>query len=222
MQTLQNENPELYNLDSDVAETTDLSTDEPERLANMMQRLRQYTHEVEAEAPDWWKNQSYRKKKKKPTRNTPSAKQSQKTAFIPAIHRKKTSVVLTAAPRTKQKAAEPEKQEDYSQYALFLDTAERPPACEAERTSLPLQLKRGDHICLIGNTLFELMDVGSAALIADEIRNTIDNFEPRVQLIDVEVKPYYDSHIYDVTIIYEIVGISVPAQQVNFVLESLR
>ena len=149
------ENPELYNLDSDVAETTDLSTDEPERLANMMQRLRQYTHEVEAEAPDWWKNQSYRKKKKKPTKNTPSAKQSQKTGFIPAIHRKKTSVVLTAAPRTKQKAAEPEKQEDYSQYALFLDTAERPPACEAERTSLPLQLKRGDHICLIGNTLFE-------------------------------------------------------------------
>ena len=59
------ENPELYNLDSDVAETTNLSTDEPERLANMMQRLRQYTHEVEAEAPDWWKNQSWRKKKEK-------------------------------------------------------------------------------------------------------------------------------------------------------------
>ena len=63
------ENPELYNLDSDVAETTDLSTDEPERLANMMQRLRQYTHEVEAEAPDWWKNQSWRKKKAKANKN---------------------------------------------------------------------------------------------------------------------------------------------------------
>ena len=74
----------------------------------------------------------------------------------------------------------------------------------------------------IGESLFELMDIGSAAIIADEIRNTIDNFEPRVQLIDVEVKPYYDSHVYDVTIIYEIVGIAVPAQQVNFVLESLR
>ena len=74
----------------------------------------------------------------------------------------------------------------------------------------------------IGESLFDLMDIGSASIIADEIRNTIDNFEPRVQLIDVEVKPYYDSHIYDVTIIYEIDGISVPAQQVNFVLESLR
>ena len=74
----------------------------------------------------------------------------------------------------------------------------------------------------IGESLFELMDVGSASIIATEIRNTIDNFEPRVQLMDVQVTPYYDSHAYDVTIVYEIVGIDVPAQQVNFVLESLR
>jgi predicted component of type VI protein secretion system len=66
------------------------------------------------------------------------------------------------------------------------------------------------------------MDVGSASIIATEIRNTIDNFEPRVQLMDVQVTPYYDSHAYDVTIVYEIVGIDVPAQQVNFLLESLR
>ena len=151
------ENPELYNLDSDVSETTNRSTDEPERLANMMQRLRQHTHEVEAEAPDWWKNHSWRKKKKKVTKATPSAKKSKKTAFVqPAIDRKKTPVVLTAAPRAKQKSSEPEKQdEDFSQYALFLDTAARPPACDATATTLPLKLKQGDHICLIGNTLFE-------------------------------------------------------------------
>ncbi len=40
--------------------------------------------------------------------------------------------------------------------------------------------------------------------------------------MDVQVTPYYDSHAYDVTIVYEIVGIDVPAQQVNFLLESLR
>ena len=55
----------------------------------------------------------------------------------------------------KQKTAEPEKQEDFSQYALFLDTAPRPPVCDAAETTIPLQLKRGDHVCLIGNTLFE-------------------------------------------------------------------
>ena len=151
------ENPELYNLDSDVSETTNRSMDEPERLANMMQRLQQHTHEVEAEAPDWWKNHSWRKKKKKVIKAVPSAKKSKKTALIqPAIDRKKTPIVLTAAPRAKQKSAEPKQQdEDFSQYALFLDTAARPPACDATATTLPLKLKQGDHICLIGNTLFE-------------------------------------------------------------------
>ena len=74
----------------------------------------------------------------------------------------------------------------------------------------------------INESLFELMDVGSASIISDEIRNTIDNFEPRVRLLNVEVTPYYDSHIYDVIIVYEIVGIPAATQQVNFVLESLR
>ena len=66
------------------------------------------------------------------------------------------------------------------------------------------------------------MDAGSAAIISDEIRNTIDNFEPRVNLVDVEVVPYFDSNAFDVTIVYEIVGIALPVQQLNFVLESLR
>ncbi len=48
----------------------------------------------------------------------------------------------------------------------------------------------------IGNTLFELMDVGSASIIADEIRNTIDNFEPRVELIDVEVNHSMESLLH--------------------------
>ena len=74
----------------------------------------------------------------------------------------------------------------------------------------------------IGASLFELMDAGSAAVIQDEIRNTLDNYEPRVRLLNVDVIPYYDSHQYDVTLMYEIVGIDVPAQQLNFVLESFR
>ncbi len=45
--------------------------------------------------------------------------------------------------------------EDFSEYALFLDTAPRPVDCEPAVTTLPLELKRGDRICLIGNTLFE-------------------------------------------------------------------
>ena len=74
----------------------------------------------------------------------------------------------------------------------------------------------------IGESLFELMDAGSAAIINDEITNTIGNFEPRVKLQNVEVIPYYDAHAFDVTIVYEIVGIDLPAQNLNFILESLR
>ena len=74
----------------------------------------------------------------------------------------------------------------------------------------------------IGESLFELMDIGSASIIADEIRETINNYEPRVNLVDLEVTPYFDSHSFDVTIVYEIVGIDIPPQTLNFVLESFR
>ena len=120
-----------------------------------MQRLRQYTHEVEAEAPDWWKNQSYRKKKKKPTKNTPSAKQSQKNRVHSSDSSQKDFCCSNRGAPDEAEGGRARKTRRLFAVCTFLDTAERPPACEAERTSLPLQLKRGDHICLIGNTLFE-------------------------------------------------------------------
>jgi putative heme-binding domain-containing protein len=43
----------------------------------------------------------------------------------------------------------------FSKYGIFATTAPRPAACEAATTALPLELRRGDRICLIGNTLFE-------------------------------------------------------------------
>ena len=74
----------------------------------------------------------------------------------------------------------------------------------------------------VSASLFELMDAGSASVITSEIRNTIDNFEPRVDLQNVEVTPYYDSNSYDITIVYTIIGVDVPAQRFSFVLESFR
>jgi arylsulfatase A len=57
------EKPELYNLADDLAETTDLAGREPERLAAMLGRLRSYTSEVEAEAPDWWRTHEWNPKR---------------------------------------------------------------------------------------------------------------------------------------------------------------
>lgn len=74
----------------------------------------------------------------------------------------------------------------------------------------------------ISRSLFENMDDISASVIVDEIRESIQNYEPRVNLIDVEAFPNYDSNDFEVTITYEIIGADVPAQQLEFVLQPSR
>jgi len=70
----------------------------------------------------------------------------------------------------------------------------------------------------VSRLLFETLDDLTALSIQDEIRNSIRNFEPRVILDQVNVIPNYDNNEFLVTIIYTIVGIDVPAQQLEFVL----
>ena len=74
----------------------------------------------------------------------------------------------------------------------------------------------------ISRTLFENLDNISASTIVDEIDQSIRNYEPRVELIDVQADPNFDENAYDVTIIYEIIGADVPQQQLQFVLQPTR
>jgi len=74
----------------------------------------------------------------------------------------------------------------------------------------------------ISDSLFENMDDVSALTIKDEIENSIREYEPRVILDDVEVNPDFDNNTFDVLIVYRIVGIDIPKQQLEFVLESTR
>lgn len=74
----------------------------------------------------------------------------------------------------------------------------------------------------ISNSLFENLDDVSATIIRDEIENTIQNYEPRVDLISVEVLPNYEEYSFDVNITYNIVGIDVLPQQLTFALEQTR
>ncbi len=74
----------------------------------------------------------------------------------------------------------------------------------------------------ITESLFENIDDITATVIIDEIRESIDNYEPRVDLLDVQAFPNYDNNSFDVTIIYEIIGIEIPAQELQFVLQSSR
>jgi phage baseplate assembly protein W len=74
----------------------------------------------------------------------------------------------------------------------------------------------------VSRSLFENMDEISASVIQDEITNTINNYEPRVNLINVVVSPNYDENEFNVTINYRIVGIDVLPQQLSFALQPTR
>ena len=74
----------------------------------------------------------------------------------------------------------------------------------------------------ISESLFENVDDVSALAIEDEIRSSIINFEPRVNLLNVSVNPNVDDNEMNVVIQYEVTGIDVPAQQLEFVLLPTR
>ena len=74
----------------------------------------------------------------------------------------------------------------------------------------------------ISESLFENVDTVSALAIEDEIRSSIINFEPRVNLLDTTVVPNPDDNEMNVTIEYEINGIDIPPQQLEFVLLPTR
>ena len=56
----------------------------------------------------------------------------------------------------------------------------------------------------------------------DQIEESINRFEPRVNLRKVRVTPDFDNNAYEAVVIYDIVGIDVPAQELEFVLQATR
>ena len=74
----------------------------------------------------------------------------------------------------------------------------------------------------VQNLLFDNMDKLTASAINQEIINTIENYEPRVEMGEVTVEPNYDNNEFQVSVQYYIVGIDVPEQELSFVLESTR
>tara|TARA_B100000029_G_scaffold234171_1_gene231444 strand:- start:398 stop:799 length:402 start_codon:yes stop_codon:yes gene_type:complete len=74
----------------------------------------------------------------------------------------------------------------------------------------------------ISASLFENIDDISASEIVDEITESVTNYEPRVNLLDVQAFPNFDNNQFDVAIIYEIIGADVPPQELQFALQSTR
>ena len=74
----------------------------------------------------------------------------------------------------------------------------------------------------VRSSLFEFVDFATASVVRDQIINTINNYEPRVADVDVEVDPRPDTNEFEVTVIFDIIGQEVPTQQFSFILEATR
>ena len=74
----------------------------------------------------------------------------------------------------------------------------------------------------VRRSIFEFVDIGTASFIKDQIEITINNFEPRVTNVQVQVSPLTDQNAFDVIIIYDIIGQEFPTQEFTFILEATR
>ena len=74
----------------------------------------------------------------------------------------------------------------------------------------------------VSRLLFNPMDDITTDSLREQISNTINNFEPRVNLRQVIVQPNFDIGEYDISIRYDIVGIEASTQQLSFALQQTR
>jgi phage baseplate assembly protein W len=66
--------------------------------------------------------------------------------------------------------------------------------------------------------LFEPLDPFTVDAIHDEVINTINQHEPRVELINVDVTPIYENNKINVSVEYKVVGVPI-VEEITFVLQ---
>ncbi len=74
----------------------------------------------------------------------------------------------------------------------------------------------------VRSSLFDFVDFGTASVIQQQIETTIDNYEPRVDNLEVEVFPRPDRNEFEVNIYFDIIGQQFPTQAFQFILEATR
>ena len=74
----------------------------------------------------------------------------------------------------------------------------------------------------VRDSLFEFVDFGTASVIQNQIQITLENFEPRIDNVTVEVQPKPDTYEFEVTVFFTIVGQDIPTQEFTFMLEATR
>ena len=74
----------------------------------------------------------------------------------------------------------------------------------------------------VSRLLFDNMDKLTAAAIRSELRTTIENYEPRVEINEIIVEADFERNAFDVTLQYFIIGMDVPEQELTFALAPTR
>jgi len=74
----------------------------------------------------------------------------------------------------------------------------------------------------VRETLFELMTPITAIILARQVEDVIENFEPRARLIGVRARPNLDRNEYEVTVEFYIVNAPTELISLTLPLERLR
>ena len=78
----------------------------------------------------------------------------------------------------------------------------------------------------VRDSLFEnspgFIDFGTASIIERQIQTTIENFEPRIDSLVINVNPRPDSNEFEINVFFDIIGQTFPAQEFSFILKATR
>lgn len=83
----------------------------------------------------------------------------------------------------------------------------------------PFQSNLGSNLRKL---LFENLDVATASLIADDITNTLDRYEPRVSILQLDIDVNFEDNGFDVDMEFEIIGREDFPITIEFFLERTR
>ena len=74
----------------------------------------------------------------------------------------------------------------------------------------------------VRSSLFDFVDYGTASAIQGQIEIALDNFEPRIDNVRVQIDPFPDRNAFNATVVFDIVGQEFPTQEFSFLLEATR
>jgi phage baseplate assembly protein W len=74
----------------------------------------------------------------------------------------------------------------------------------------------------VENSMFELQTPEVAYSLELDIKTLLKNFENRISLVSVSITYPEDSNEFNVKIVYNIIGLAIPSQTVDFILQPTR